>query len=147
MASKDFYRMAARRTHRTLGSYLVQWAWANNVDCVVIKSKDYLRLLGMKRMQDKRMEWITDDLKSIFPYIKPIPRLGSKMWTSIYLSRHRFPKGVFDGSSTVEKRIKRMNDGGVRAAVAQLLDEAGVVEAMARVACGLEDFKGAPWAA
>jgi len=143
MASEDFYRDAARRTHRTLGSYLVQWAWTNLVDCVVVERTSYLRFVDLKIMPTKRVRWFTDDLQSIFSHA--VPRRKAGKWSSIYLSRHQFPPGFPWGSMSTKERIKKLNNAGLRSALVRLPDDKTVVEAMARVAAGLEDFGDAPW--
>ncbi|SRR5258708_3133441 len=147
MSAEDIYRGATRRAHRTLGSYLVQWAWANGVDCVALTRDQYLDFAGIRVMQDSRVAWLKEDLRSIFPFSHSNKFTGRAKWAAIYLSRHPFPNGVFrlKPAPTTKKRIALMNKLGLRAAVAESLDEAKVVEAMARVASGLEDFKSAPW--
>ncbi|MDX2024312.1 MAG: hypothetical protein SF187_28985 [Deltaproteobacteria bacterium] len=150
MASDKFYREAARRTHRTLGSYLVQWAWMNGVDCVVIGRADYMRFVGLQvaprsRMPSSRIEWLKDDLASVFPYAKPMWQKGRK-WSRIFLSRQELPASVFKGIESVDRRLRQLADVGVTGAAVVLPTEKVVVEAMARVASGIEDFQEAPWA-
>ena len=146
MASEEFYREAARRTHRTLGSYLVQWAWTNDVDCVVVERKAYLHFVDMLRMPTKRINWLTQDVESVFEYAAPMWITGQSKWSTIYLSRRPFPDPFPHKSMSTRLRVKKLNSMGLRTAVVQVPSEKVVVEAMARVACGLEDFHDAPWA-
>lgn len=144
MAADQLYRNGIRRAHRTLGSYLVQWAWTKGVDCVVISRPNYLKFAGVKVTQAKRIAWLREDLMSMFPHSKPMSK-GSR-WATLYLSRLEFPDGFpFHGVNSMKKRVRKLNAAGLRTAVVTFPNETVVVAAMARVASGLTDFSDAPW--
>ncbi len=145
MAADEFYRNSARRIHRTLGAYLVQWAWMNGVDCVAVRRSAYLRFVGIKTMQEKRIEWLKDDLRSVFPHSAALYLKGKK-WSTIWFSRLPFPPGFAAERLTVDRRLQELRQRGLRADSVTIPTERIVIEAMARVATGIEDFGDAPWA-
>lgn len=87
MATEDIYREANRRSHKLLGSYLAFWCWVHDVDCVVLKRNELLHYLGLKRMQNKRIDWLRADVEAMFSHARTAKNASSGNYSTLYLSR------------------------------------------------------------
>ena len=61
------YRDASRRGHRLLGTYLAISAWALKIEYVALSRKTLLGFLKLERMRNKRVDWMREDIKDLFP--------------------------------------------------------------------------------
>src|SRR5213593_3487116 len=61
---------AAVDSHRVLATYLALYAWTRRLDGLCIERDDLLEYLGLRLMQDQRVEWLKDDINPLFPYVE-----------------------------------------------------------------------------
>ncbi len=116
--TEDIYRDACRHSHRILGSYLALWAWKKGVDCVVLDRHRLLPFLGLKKaMRERRLHWLDEDVRDLFPYQESLGYSRSGVHMSLYLSRKRFPDGTFARSMTDPKRVQMLSEGGLPASI------------------------------
>src|SRR6266540_6268080 len=138
--TKEIYRDACRRSHRILSRYLALWAWKRRVDCVVVSRHELFAYLGIKAMRGKRLDWLAQDIKDLFPYTKALyQRAGAH--GSTYLSRLKFPSGAFDDRMYDVDRIRVLEQHGLRAAEISLPTESRVVAFLVTAATGLKPRK------
>lgn len=138
--TKEIYRESCRRSHRVLGSYLVLWAWRKGVDCVVVDRSELFWYLGIKAMRKERLQWLDQDIKDLFPYVENLSgRTGGHY--STYLSRRKFPRGVFDAYMRDDDRVGALGKHGLRAASIDLPTERKMIGQLAAVAAGLKQRK------
>jgi len=61
-------REGARRQHRAISLFAVIQCWMGNLEGVVFRRRDLERLIGLERFKEKRMDWLQEDLRELFPY-------------------------------------------------------------------------------
>ncbi len=142
MAADDFYREHARRSHKLLGAYLAFWAWTNKVSCVALNQRQLLPYLDLKNMQDKRINWLKEDLEELFPHAQHLESSATGGFHSLFLSRFKFPDGWLDNRMTVQERVELLKKKRLRAAVVIIPPEPQIVRMMAELAHGISDFSG-----
>lgn len=142
MATKtdELYREAHRRSHKLVGSYLALWAWTHGVDCVILSRDQLLPFLGLKRMQGRHVEWLTEDLKTLFPYSFWTVESKTNVYATLYVSRHPIPKGPQSGSMTDEERGEAFAAAGLKTGTANIPKEAEIIRIMACLTRGIADF-------
>jgi hypothetical protein len=140
VTSKQIYRRACRRGHRLLGTYLVLAAWVNKVDCVILQRTELLPYLGLERMKNKRVDWLKDDIKKLFPFAESLVEARTNNYSSLYLSRVAFPDNIFRGWNTDQERINQMGLVGVPAAIVKIPEERIIIALLARAVHGVREF-------
>lgn len=141
MGTQDTYRDANRRSHRLLGHYLALAAWVRGVDCVVLKRQELFPFLGLKkRMETKRIGWLTDDVKPLFPYSWWTQVAKTGVYSTLYLSRLELPAASMAEVLGDESRLKRFGAAGVKGLVIKLPTEAEMVRLLSSAMVGLEPF-------
>lgn len=115
--TKRIYRDACLRSHRILGTYLVIWAWRQRVDCVVVHRSDLHPYLGIKVRRQQRLRWLIADIKNLFPYHEELLQGRTRARGSVYLSRLKFPRDVFDKTMYDVDRAELLTERGLRAAM------------------------------
>jgi hypothetical protein len=100
-----------------LGSYLALWAWRKRIDCVVIHRDELHPYLGIKARRQQRLRWLVADIKDLFPYVQELYQGRTRAHGSLYLSRVRFPRDVFDDSMYDVDRIGLLRQHGLTAAM------------------------------
>lgn len=138
--TEETYREAHRRSHRLLGSYLALWAWIHEADCVVLTRDQLLPFLGLERMWKKRIGWLMEDLKVLFPYSFTTIDSKTKVYATLYLSRNPIPQAPRKGSMRDETRCAAFGQEGLRARLVTVPPEAEIVSIMACMAHGIHDF-------
>src|SRR5688572_30564009 len=131
MGTQETYREAHRRRHRLLGSYLALSAWTKGVDCVVIQRDELLGFLELQTMQDTRIAWVKQDIKSLFPYSFTTEDDTTSVYRTFFLSRSPFPKKLRLATMEDDERVDAFNDAGLKAAIIELPLESEVVRIMA----------------
>lgn len=140
MATPKDFREALRRNHRRLGTYLALWAWANKVDCIALPRTELLPYLGLKRMQDDRVDRLTDDVKELFPYSWTTVDSKSNVYATLYLSRKKFPSEGMKKTMNDSKRSKTFTDLGLPTAVADIPKEVEIISSLALQSSGIGSF-------
>lgn len=135
--SKDVYREACRRSHRILAHYLALRGWAKRADCLIIDRSDLMPYLGVGAMREKRLSWLSEDIKDIFPYVEAV-YYGARVYAGLYVSRRKFPSGSFDGTMADKKRLRRLRQRqhGLRATILKVPDERRMTAFLAAAATG-----------
>ena len=108
MAAEDTYRESNRRRHKLFGAYLTFWAWMHKVDCVVLNRQTLLKFLDIKRMSNKRVDWMKEDLKELFPYASAMYNTTSGVYSSLYLSRLPYPNNFPWGSMNIKTPYRKI---------------------------------------
>ena len=101
-------REGARRQHRTISLFAVIQCWLRGIDGLGFQRRYLERLLGLERFKQKRVKWLKEDLKELFPY-QEIFRSGNKSFSSLIVSRLPFEQFIPKGSMNTEKRIKNIS--------------------------------------
>ncbi|MDQ3081484.1 MAG: hypothetical protein M3R07_04640 [Gemmatimonadota bacterium] len=140
MTTDQTYREAHRRQHKLLGTYLALWSWKHGVDAVIVQREQLLSYLELERMQDKRVDWLKDDIKSLFPDAWTTVDSKSNVYSTLYLSRRAFPHAVKTGSMSDQKRLDAFGKAGMKAAVVKVPKEAEIVRILAGITHGILDF-------
>ena len=141
MKPEQAYREAYRRTHKLLRRVFGPiGTWTRGLDCVILERGQLLPFLGLKAMQDKRIDWVKDDLKYLFPHAWVTVNVQSGVYSTLYMSRFPFPPGIKGGSMSDKKRAEAITSGGVRAAIVNIPQEAEIIKVLASVTHGIADF-------
>lgn len=141
MLTQDTYREANRRSHRLLGHYLALTAWIRGVDCVAVVKDELFPFLGLKkRMEMERIKWLTEDAKPLFPYSWWTQSKKTGGYSTLFLSRLRFPKDARLGFLVNEDRIKQFEAAGLKGSLIELPTEAEMVRLLSSAMVGLEPF-------
>jgi hypothetical protein len=138
VATEHTYREAHRRTHKLLGVYLALTAWKQGVDCVVLEREQLLPFLDLDLMQDKRIDWVKEDVKYLFPHA--CTTVDSKnVYATLYLSRLPFPREMQTGMND-SKRVETFTAGGLKAAIIKIPKEPEIIRILGSVTHGIADF-------
>lgn len=140
MATEDTYREAHRRAHKLLGVYLSLWAWKQRVDCVILQREELLPFLDLDRMQDKRIDWVKEDVKYLFRHAWNTVDSKTNVYATLYLSRFPFTGAMKAGSIPDAKRVEVFAAEGLKAAIAKIPKEAAIIRMLASVTHGIADF-------
>ena len=62
-------REGARRQHRSLAMFCALYCWHHDKCAVFVEKGTLLHYLGLKRMKEKRYEWLVEDVNSYFSHI------------------------------------------------------------------------------
>ncbi len=135
-SSKDIYREACRRSHRILGHYLALRAWMKRIDCLVIDRSGLLPYLGVGAMRKKRLTWLADDIKEMFPYVESVYYSGAGVYAGLYVSRLKFPQAAFHDSMSDKKRLRWLRSHGLRSSAFKVPSERQMVAVLASAATG-----------
>jgi hypothetical protein len=84
-------REGARRQHRAISLFCLVQCWLHGWDGMEM-SRDFLeRLIGLKRFKQRRLMWMSADLKELFPYQRPdYQQSPIACFHSIEISRYPF---------------------------------------------------------
>lgn len=97
--------------------------------------------IGKERFRDERYAWIIEDAKPAFPHLIKSGFSGKNKFATLYLSRRRYPKDIFDGMMSDKNRVALLCDKGLSAAIIKKLpSEKSIVSTLARMVHGLQDF-------
>ncbi len=135
------YHEAASRSHKLLGLYLVYAAWTKYLDCVVLERDQLMLFLGLKTMQNKRIDWLTSDLKGMFLFSRPIKVAKTGVYSTLYLSREPLRKEPMSGVMSNTERVKALTNAGIMAAIIQIPKEDEIVRIMACLTHGVSPFQ------
>jgi len=141
MATEQIYREANRRSHKLLGSYLAYWCWVHDVDCVVLERGVLLQYLGLKRMKNKRIDWLKNDVKDLFGYARTLKYAKTGNYSTLCLSRCDFPLGAFAKTMSNQKRVELLREKGLASEIATIPSEEEIVSILARMIHGIGDFQ------
>lgn len=109
-------REGARRQHRTVALFAVLQCWIRNLDGVVLERRHFERLLGLDRFKRKRVTWLQEDLRELFPHQAVFWITGkNSSLHSIYASRVPLD-ALPQGSMPTATRISRATSAGLRIA-------------------------------
>ena len=134
--SEMAYRDATRRGHKLLGCYLALCAWTQGLDCVVLRREDYLGFFLLGRMEDTRVQWLEEDLKETFPYVRALYDDKTEVFSVLYLSRREFPTDSWKPIRT-EERIEMFRDRGLACDFVSIPREEDMVAILAKAVHGL----------
>lgn len=136
-APKETYRESHRRSHRLLGIFLALRAWHMGVDCVAVQRKSLLQFLELQNMQNQRVDWIRNDIRDLFPYVRNTVSSEDDVYATTYFSRLPFPEAAFKGSMHDNKRCKKLRELGLSVDIVKIPDEKQLVVRVALVSHGL----------
>jgi hypothetical protein len=140
VAMEETYREAHRRKHKLLGTFLALSAWRQGLDCVVLERGQLLPFLDLDRMQDKRVDWVKEDVKHLFPHALNTCDSKSGVYSTLYLSRFPIPLDAHLGSMNDAKRVEALAAGGLKSAIVKIPKEDEIVRLLACVTHGIIDF-------
>ena len=127
------YREACRRSHQILATYLTLWAWKKRVDCVAVHRDQLHPYLGIAARRQQRLRWLVSDVRHLFPYTKELYQERGNKGT-VYLSRRRFPDGVFEKTMYDLDRVELLVQHGLPAAMIEKLPaEKGMARSLTSV--------------
>lgn len=113
---------------------LALWAWGKHVDCVVVHRDQLHPYLGIMARREERLRWLVSDARPLFPYTKELYHGGGGKRGTIYLSRKKFPDGVFDGTMYDIDRVKFLIEHGLSSAIiVKLLSEKAIARSLVSV--------------
>jgi hypothetical protein len=107
----ELHREACRRQHRTAANYLAMLAWCKGADCIVLDRPVMMRIFGVERFKQSRLEWLRDDMRPWFPKIQV---MGRNTTAAVYLSRIDLDRWM-SGSKLDSERVALMQKDGVSA--------------------------------
>lgn len=136
------YREQYRRQHRVVGMYLAIQAWIRGADGLAVDRSALEKLLGLKKFEGSRINYLTADVRDWFPHNSQFTRgQGPESLASLWLSR--LPLGNLPrGTMSDERRCKGLlESGGPRIvainSAAEVPSEEGLVSYLALLADGL----------
>lgn len=139
--SDDILRQASRRSYRVLSIYLALWCWVRKVDCVAIPRHELMSYIGKERFRGRRYEMLVADIRRLFPYASKLDFSGQNKFSTLYLSRKKYPNGIFDATMSDERRVEQLHKKGLATGIIKKLPpEMSMVSTLARMAHGLQDF-------
>ncbi len=114
-------REGARRQHRAISLFAVVQCWLHTLDGVAFQRPDLQRLLGLERFKLARVEWLEEDLKEFFPYIRTywLSKRNNSLG-SLIVARVPIAEALPLGTMTTEARLKGIPAGGPRLALFKL---------------------------
>lgn len=129
MKTKDAYREHFRREHRRFGLFLLTRAWKQGVDCIVVDRSHLEHHFGVTRVERIRIDWMKEDLESLFPFSAPFFATKGGKFQNLFLSRVPLPTELTRARMTVERRVKALGDQGVRTGLLPRLGHEGSLTA------------------
>ena len=66
-----FNREQARCEHRTISLFCAIQCWINGWDGIRISRDQLKQLLKLKKFKSRRVEWMEEDFRGLFPYQRP----------------------------------------------------------------------------
>jgi hypothetical protein len=105
-------REGARRQHRSLAIFAMIQCWISRWDGVAFERDHLERLVGLERFKGKRVEWLKEDLKDLFPFQQVLSFSSSEKFACMVISRVDFSGCWPNGSMTTEKRIEGIRENG-----------------------------------
>jgi hypothetical protein len=106
-------REGAKRQHRAVALFALLQCWMRNLDGIVFDRPHLERLLGLERFKGKRIDWIKEDFKELFPFREVYYHTKKKnSLGSLYLSRKKLKGFLPEDPMSDEKRIKGIRAGG-----------------------------------
>lgn len=132
------HRDSEAKLHRALSVFYAVCAWKLGVDCIVVKVDGLKGLLGVNGIRDVRMDWLFEDVNSLFPFCK---RGGGGY--CVYLSRRELPRVddfVYwhEGHGDV---IRRLGEDGVLAGFVETPSEEDLFGLMGVLVSGVVDIE------
>jgi hypothetical protein len=142
MATEDFYREFQRRRHKLLGAYLALRAWERKVDCVALSHIALRPYLDLKEIEEKRLSWLKEDLKGLFPYSLSTENAKPKRFDTLYLSRVELPKEAETWSASGDLEFAALfEEEGLRIGILdEIPSESEIIRIMADISHGISDF-------
>lgn len=106
-------REGARRQHRSLAVLAMIQTWIKNWDGIVFERDHLERLVGLVKFKEKRIEWLKEDLRDLFPF-QQILESGQavKKFEGIFLSRIDFTSYSPVESATIDGHIEGILKNG-----------------------------------
>jgi hypothetical protein len=97
-------REGARRQHRAVSIYAMIQCWTKGLDGVVLEGSELKRLLGLKQFKEARIEWLTEDLKELFPHQERSNK-SSGSFARLAISRRPIPKQTLENFQKWNTRL------------------------------------------
>lgn len=66
----DSGREGARRLHRIISLYCALFCWKNKVDAVALRKEALQKILGITRIEEKRLQWFKEEVKEYFEFFE-----------------------------------------------------------------------------
>ena len=115
-------REAARREHRPLSLFTVLYCWLHDLDGVIFKKDDLLRILGLEKIiRRRRVEWLKEDMCDFFQYAQEVyvaekTDLAGQLnsFHSLWVSRRDFPNAFWADALDDKSRLASIAPGGPR---------------------------------
>jgi len=112
----------------------------NRADCVWLKRGQLMSFLQLDRFQDKRLEWLIEDLIKPFPY-NVRPAIDKEpIFSDLYLSRHKIPESCCFGALTEPDRLEAFKKNGLLVGRPRLPSEIDMLKILAVLEHGIGDF-------
>jgi hypothetical protein len=105
-------REGARRQHRALAVFAMIQCWIRGWDGVAFERDHLERLVGLERFKGTRIDWLTEDLKDIFPFQQVLHYSSTEKFACVIMSRVDFSASWPSGSMPTKKRLASIKKKG-----------------------------------
>jgi len=105
-------REGAKRQHRTLALFSMIQCWMRGLDGLAFTRPHLERLLGLERFKQKRVEWLEEDFKDLFPFQQTYWNSDNESFSSMFISRKEIGSYLPSGSMTTKERIEKISNNG-----------------------------------
>lgn len=102
-------REGAKRQHRAVTMYAALQCWVRGLDALVFKRGQLLRLLGLHRFKETRVDWLQEDFRELFPHQTVFVSGQSKSLGSLLASR----KPMKGAAGHLSQQVKWCEDNGI----------------------------------
>lgn len=113
-------REGARRQHRTVALFSMIQCWMRGLDGIAYYRAHLERLLGLERFKQKRIDWLQEDIKELFPHQEIYWSSNNESFSSLFVSRKKLKLYLPNGSMTTQKRIDGIPENGPTIGIFQI---------------------------
>ena len=113
-------REGARRQHRTVALFSMIQCWMRGLDGIAYYRSHLERLLGLERFKQKRIDWLQEDIKELFPHQEIYWSSDNESFSSLFVSRKKLKPYLPNGSMTTKKRIDGIPKNGPTIGIFQI---------------------------
>ena len=102
------YRELKKCEHHTISLFCAIQCWINGWDGIRISRNQLKQLLALQRFKSRRVEWMEEDFRELFPYQR---KYG--LFPSFELSRRAFDEQIIVEECIIPERLISDNSVGV----------------------------------
>ncbi|AMV30065.1 hypothetical protein VT84_37070 [Gemmata sp. SH-PL17] len=139
---KQVYREHARRTNRTLATYLSLLGCVSNLDCVAVTGAGIKQFWNVLKVHEDRIKWLKEDVKSYFPHVRFLrdaKRAGAI--DGVCFSRRLIGNDIFPPGTNLGTALEALTGSGFQAATIPLPTEA---EMLSRLTLAIHGLAASP---